>query len=359
MAVTKHYHLRQSTESSGACSYWKRTGITLNTADEFRFCHNTIMTGRGRPRKNNQTGETKQPTCPKKREGLLQQPQDGTLKEQKPNEIKQEIKTAGKPPVQSSGEDKMIRQQKTDPGSKNAPVPRTKVKTSADGAKSTTSVEETAKTKTKATTQIKDSPKNTRRKRSGRTTPDVELPEERGSLPLDDTADNSPKITKAKKSGGKVKQGMKVTVKTKSDSQVQKAELHMDKAKPEIPKELKMAPVEEEVLPDKTKLPERFAEGAAEMVQKANQETPNGSIAQGGIDGKQGLDSILHKTLEKQKIRKTQRSEAAKVVNNVVNQIVNHLKRNSKSLEGAEKLNTGSYYENLKVSMLYHARTSL
>lgn len=316
------------------------------------------MTGRGRPRKNNQTGETKQPTCPKKREGLLHQPQDGTLKEQKPNEIKQEIKTAGKPPVQSSGEDEMIRQQKTDPASKNAPVPRTKVRTSADRDKSTTSVEETAKTKTKVTTQIKDSPKNTRRKRSGRTTPDVELPEEQGSPPLDDTADNSLKITKAKKSGGKVKQRMKVTEKTKSDSQVQKAERHMGKAKPEITKELKMAPVEE-VLPDKIKLPERFAEGAAEMVQKANPETPNGSIAQGGIDDKQGLDSILHKTLEKQKIRKTQRSEAAKVVNNVVNQIVNHLKRNSKFFEGAEQLNTGSYYENLKVSMLYQARTSL
>lgn len=315
------------------------------------------MTGRGRPRKNNQPGETKQPTCPKKREGLLHQPQDGTLKEQKPNEIKQEIKTAGKPPVQSSGEDEMIRQQKTDPGSKNAPVPRTKVRTSADREKSTTSVEERAETKTKATTQTKNSPKNTRRKRNGRTTPDAELPEERGSPPLDDTADNSPKITKAK-SGGKVKQRMKVTEKTKSDSQVQKAERHMGKAKPEIPKELKMAPVEE-VLPGKTKLPERFAEGAAEMVPKANQETPNGSIAQGGIDGKQGLDSILHKTLDKQKIRKTQRSEAAKVVNNVVNQIVNHLKRNSKSFEGAEQLNTGSYYENLKVSMSYQARTSL
>lgn len=316
------------------------------------------MTGRGRPRKNNQTGETKQPTCPKKQKGLLKQPQDGTLKEQKPNQTKQEIKTAGKPPVQSSGEDEMIRQQKTDPGRKNAPVPRTKVRTSADRAKSTTAVEETAKTKTKATTQIKDSPKNTRRKRSGRTTPDVELNEERGSPPLVDTADNSPKITKEKKSGGKVKQRMKVTETTKSDS-LQKAGRHMGKAKPQIPKELKMAPVEEEVLPDKTKLPERFAEGAAEMVQKANQETSNGSIAQGDIDGKQGLDSILHKTLEKQKIRKTQRSEAAKVVNNVVNQIVNHLKRNSRSFEGAEQLNIGSYYENLKVSMWYQARTSL
>lgn len=310
------------------------------------------MSGRGRPRKNNQPRETKQPTRPKKQEALLQQPQDCTLKEQKPNEIKQEIKTAGKPPVQSLGGDEMIRQKKTNPGRKEASVPTTKVRTSADGAKSTTSVEEKAKTKAKATTQIKDSPSNTRRKKSGPTTADVKLPEERVSPPLDDAADNSPKIPKEKKGGGKVKQRMKLTEETKSDSQVQKAERRTGKAKPEIPKDLKVAPVKEEALPDETKPPERFAEGAAETGREAHQETPNGSIAQ--------ADSILHKTLEKQKIRKTERSEAAKVVNNAVKKIVNHLKKN-KSFEGAEQLNTGSYYENLKVSVfkLYQARTLL
>lgn len=49
-------------------------------------------------RQNSKTPEeTKQTTCPKKRDGILQEPQVGLSKEQKPNEKKEEIKTADKP----------------------------------------------------------------------------------------------------------------------------------------------------------------------------------------------------------------------------------------------------------------------
>lgn len=94
---------------------------------------------------------------------------------------------------------------------KSAPVQK--------GEKSTTSSEETTKTQAKATTQIKDSPK---------------------------------------KCGGKVKQSVKLTEKTESDSQVQKkAERLMAKVKPV---KSEMAPVKEEMFSDKTKLPEGEAE---------------------------------------------------------------------------------------------------
>lgn len=313
------------------------------------------MPGRGRPHKNRKPKETKQPTCPKKRDGTLQQPQVGPLKEQKPNEIKDDIKTADKP-VQSSWKDEMIRQQKTDPGSKNAPVPRTKVSTRAEGAKSTSS-EETTKTPSKATTQIKDFPKSTRGKSSSRLRSDVKLTEERNSAPLKDTADNSLKTTTEKKCGGKVKPSVNVTGKADSDSQVQKKAEHLTgKVKPVAPKKPEMAPVKEEVFLDTTKLTDKFAEGAAGTRQAANKEPPQ---ARGG--GKKGLDSILRETLEKEKIRKAKRSEAATVVNNVVKTIIKHLKENSKPFKDAEQLNTGSYYENLKVSVFHlnQARTSL
>lgn len=315
------------------------------------------MPGTGRPRKNNQPGETKQPARPTQRGVLKQQPQDGASKEQKPKKLKEEIKTVGKPPVQSSGKEEMIGPRKNDPGSKNDSLPRQKVRTSAAGDKSTTSEEEATKTQTKATTHIKDSPKNTRGRRSGRTTSDVEPAEERGSPPTDETADHSPKTTTEKKTGGKVKQSVTVAGKTKSDSRGQTAQCHEGRAKPETPNEPRTSPVKKEVLPNQTQLPPRFAEVLAETEPKANQEPPKGRVAK----GKRGRDFVLSKTLEEERIRKCERGEAARVVNNVVKEILKHLKENSESFKGAEQLKTGSYYENLKVSVfqLYYERAFL
>lgn len=246
----------------------------------------------------------------------------------------------------------MIKQQNIDLGSKNAPVPGPKVCTPAEGAKCTTIPEEMTETQTKTRAQIKDLPKNTRGKRNSRTRSDVEFTVERGSLPPEDTADSSLTTTKEKKCGRKVRQSVKQTGKTESDSQVQKkAECFMGKVKPVAPNKPKMAPVNEEVFPDKTKPPEKLAEGAAETRQTANKEPPKGRVARGGR--KKGLDSILRETLEKEKIRKTKRSEAATVVNDVVKTILKHLKENSKPFKDAEQLNTGSYYENLKVSVFF------
>ena len=65
------------------------------------------------------------------------------------------------------------------------------------------------------------------------------------------------------------------------------------------------------------------------------------------------VDSILYTTLEDLKIKKNDRSEAAAVVNEIKESIFKHLKENSRSFQEVEApLNTGSYYENLKVSHL-------
>uniref|UniRef100_A0A3Q0S5A1 Cyclic GMP-AMP synthase n=1 Tax=Amphilophus citrinellus TaxID=61819 RepID=A0A3Q0S5A1_AMPCI len=62
------------------------------------------------------------------------------------------------------------------------------------------------------------------------------------------------------------------------------------------------------------------------------------------------VDDILKETLEKLKIKKTDKSNAALVINTTKDYIIKHLKKNTESFkEVQEPLPTGSYYENVKI----------
>ncbi|XP_037637335.1 cyclic GMP-AMP synthase isoform X2 [Sebastes umbrosus] len=98
---------------------------------------------------------------------------------------------------------------------------------------------------------------------------------------------------------------------------------------------------------EKAKSPEQFAE-----MTKAQPEAPKDAtkacVPRARCEDK--VDSVLHTTLEKLKIKRDDRSDAAGVVNKIVDIIIAHLKETHCFKEVAEPLRTGSYYENLKIS---------
>lgn len=59
---------------------------------------------------------------------------------------------------------------------------------------------------------------------------------------------------------------------------------------------------------------------------------------------------VLQAALEKLKVKKKQRSESAKFVNNIQNTITDYVKRHLDWCKNISVLTTGSYYENVKVS---------
>lgn len=59
---------------------------------------------------------------------------------------------------------------------------------------------------------------------------------------------------------------------------------------------------------------------------------------------------VLQAALEKLKLKKTQRSESAKCVNDIQNTITDYVKRHLHWCKEISVLKTGSYYENVKVS---------
>lgn len=63
-------------------------------------------------------------------------------------------------------------------------------------------------------------------------------------------------------------------------------------------------------------------------------------------------ERIIRKTLDKLKIKQVAKAEAAHVINDFMKNLIKYLKRKSDSFrEVEEPLRTGSYYENLKVSL--------
>lgn len=82
-----------------------------------------------------------------------------------------------------------------------------------------------------------------------------------------------------------------------------------------------------------------------------SKERPKASMERGGR--RRRLDAILRQVLEREMIERNRRVEAERRVNNVVEEIVNHLRTTRTSTFGrrAERLNIGSYYEILKVSV--------
>ncbi|KAJ8402714.1 hypothetical protein AAFF_G00363860 [Aldrovandia affinis] len=69
---------------------------------------------------------------------------------------------------------------------------------------------------------------------------------------------------------------------------------------------------------------------------------------------KDGLDAstnkVLLSTLDQLKIKMTAKSESSTVINEIVSKIITYMKQKSEYFRDVEKLHTGSYYENVKIS---------
>lgn len=66
---------------------------------------------------------------------------------------------------------------------------------------------------------------------------------------------------------------------------------------------------------------------------------------------KNELEKVLHATIEKLKIKKIERSKASRCVNEITLKVITHLKKTMTWCCDIESLTTGSYYENVKVSI--------
>uniref|UniRef100_A0A8P4GIW2 Cyclic GMP-AMP synthase a n=1 Tax=Dicentrarchus labrax TaxID=13489 RepID=A0A8P4GIW2_DICLA len=94
----------------------------------------------------------------------------------------------------------------------------------------------------------------------------------------------------------------------------------------------------------------KMLEETTKMQPKAPKDTAKACVRD-KCEDKAAVDSVLHITLEKLKIRKNDRSDAAEVINKVIENITRHLKQNTQCFKEVEDpLRTGSYYENLKIS---------
>lgn len=305
------------------------TGTTLKVtlAEQFHSSHCTTMTGRGRARrdKSPDTKCAKRKTRPEEMKELSlptrpgkyfsEERQNGTTKEQKPKEQKKTNNTAEKPSVQSTRKEmttkhfteEIIKQQRTDTDKKNAPVQGTEVKTCAGRAKTTEqSAGAIAKTQ-----------------------------------PPKDTTNDSLPVTKAKRCAGKAK----------SPQQLAEETIKIKPETPKVPTEASIKPKNTKRRPGKAKSPERDTDGTTKMQQETLKDTKKACVAKDRYEDKAAVDSILYTTLEKLKIRKNHRSDAAVVVNEIVKNIRMHLKQKTECFKEVEdSLHTGSYYENLKVS---------
>ncbi|XP_039994689.1 cyclic GMP-AMP synthase [Xiphias gladius] len=285
------------------------------------------MTGRGRPLKAKSPGskcaksktkseDIKQvslPTCPSK--DFKEEKQIRTTKEQKPKqrEQKKPNHTDENPSVHSKQEEKTTKhcteeinkQQRTPTDNTKAPVRGTRAKTCAASTKSTEqSAEEITKTKPKDTT--KDSIKTTKTKKdSGRSKLSEQCVEE---------------ITKAQSETAKY---------------TTKASMKKTQAK---------------TCASKAISPENLTEETSKMQPETPEYTTKVCAPQHRYEDKAAVDSILSTTLEKLKINKNDRANAAEVINEIIMSIIRHLENNTQCFKVVEPLRTGSYYENVKIS---------
>ncbi|XP_023251604.1 cyclic GMP-AMP synthase-like, partial [Seriola lalandi dorsalis] len=104
----------------------------------------------------------------------------------------------------------------------------------------------------------------------------------------------------------------------------------------------------------KTKSTEQSAEETTKMTPEAPKETTKDSPKTTKARKRSGktkaaVDSILLTTLNKLKIKKNDRANAADIINKIISKIIEHVKQNIDWFKEVEKLSTGSYYENLKI----------
>ncbi|XP_045927483.1 cyclic GMP-AMP synthase [Micropterus dolomieu] len=273
------------------------------------------MTGRGRQRKakspDTKCGKTKTrpeeikqellPRCPRK--NFKEEMQNGMTKEQKPNEQKRANHTEETPSVQSTRKDKTTKH------FTEAPIEGTNAKTCASRTKTT---EEEIKTQTPNDT-TKDSLKTTKAKTcGGKAKSPEQFSEEMTKMQLKtpkDTTKASIKTTKAKACAGK------------ASTAAGKEALHC------------------------------FKEETTKLNPETCKDTTKTCVPQDMCKDKAAVDSLLHATLEKLKIKKNEKADAAEAINKIITNIVMHLKQNTQCFKEVEEpLHTGSYYENLKIS---------
>lgn len=252
---------------------------------------------------------------------VLEEKHNGATKERKVKEIRQKkVNTKEKPSARkdTSTEETKKPQRKPKDTSGAAEHGTAKHESSGQSAKETRMQPETSKDTTK------DSPKSTKAKlHNGR----AKLPAELTEKPkiqtetLMDTTKSSRKST-TKACGGITESAEESTTHASGNSKKAKA------------------------CAEKTKSPDKFTEQRPEVQSGTLECTKNACATQASGD-----DTILHTTLEKLKIKKYERANAAEVVNEIIKQISKHLKKNSECFKEVEKpLCTGSYYENVKVS---------
>ncbi|XP_035519735.1 cyclic GMP-AMP synthase [Morone saxatilis] len=311
------------------------------------------MAGRGRPRKAKSPdnkcamGKTKQtslPGCPGK--GFTEERQNGTIKEQKPREQKKSNHTEEKPSVHKILKEKTTKQfteeQRTPTESF---VQGENAKTCAGRSQTTKQSAEKIKPLTET---LKDTTKPTKAKTNGGKTKSQdtfleEMTKMRPETPKE-TLKETLKTTKEKTCTTKAKTCEKK--KTKSQDGLSE---EMTKMKPETPKET-LKTTKAKMLGGKAKSPAEFTEETTKMQPKTPKDTAK-AFVRDKCEDKAAVDSVLHNTLEKLKIRKNDRSDAAEVINKVIKNITMHLKQNSQCFQEVEDpLHTGSYYENLKIS---------
>ncbi|XP_042358679.1 cyclic GMP-AMP synthase [Plectropomus leopardus] len=278
------------------------------------------MTGRGRPRKA-ASPDTKGAKCKTKLAEMNQATlpgcqgkevkkgeQNGTTKEQKPGAQKKKSHTEEKLSIQKIQKDKPteeIKQQRTPTEATKAPMQGRKAKTCADKAKTTNqTAEEITKTKPKT-------PK--------------------------DTTKDSPKALKAAKCGGKAKSPEQLSEET-------------TKVQPDAPKDTTKVSIKTtmaKTCAGKAKATEKIPGETTRTQPRALKDTKKADRH----EDKAAVDLILHTTLEDLKIKRIDRSDASQVINEIVKNIIRHLKEKTQCFkEVNEPLNTGSYYENLKIS---------
>lgn len=202
--------------------------------------------------------------------------------------------------------------------------------------------EDTVKTQTETPKDTnQDSPKTTKekkKKRGGKAKLPVEFTEETTKTqPLKDTKTDSVQITKAETCVGKA---------TSPPQFAEDTEIKPEA--PEIPTQASIQTKNAKRSPGRAKSTEKFTDGVTKMPENTLKDTA--CVAQDRNEDKAAVDSILYTTLEKLKIRKSKRSDAAGAINKIMNTITTHLKQKTESFKEANQLRTGSYYENLKVS---------
>ncbi|KAF3708008.1 Cyclic GMP-AMP synthase [Channa argus] len=284
------------------------------------------MTGRGTPRRAKSPEPKSANMFRYTGEHFSEEKQNGSTKDRKLKEREQKKPnhTVEKPSVQSMQKETTTKQSTKEINSQRTPRNHLN-RAKATAARAKSPAKETKKiqpVKPKDTT--KDSLKTTKARQRGKEkSPKEETPKE---------VTKTIKTTEANTCGSEAKPLVEFAQETETQLQKQKD------ARNDSAKSTKAKPCL-----GKTKSKEKFIEEIPKIQPERPEHTTNACVTQ--------EDSILYTTLEKLKIRRNDRSNAAKVINDIKKHIIKHLKQNSECFKEVEEpLGTGSYYEDVKIS---------